>query len=59
MKKGIIYLIQPTELIGTRRYKMGCSENTELERVKNGYKKGTRYILIMECNNPFILEKKY
>lgn len=58
MNKGIIYLVQPTELIGTQRYKMGCSENTELDRVKKGYKKGTRYILIMECYNPFVLEKQ-
>jgi len=24
MKKGIIYLIQPQELLGTRTYKIGC-----------------------------------
>ena len=55
MNTGIIYFIQPTELIGTNRYKIGCSENTELDRVKKGYKKGTRYIFIIECNNPFVL----
>jgi hypothetical protein len=58
MNRGIIYLVQPAELIGTNRYKIGCSENTELDRVKKGYKKGTRYILIMECDNPFVLEKQ-
>jgi hypothetical protein len=58
MSNGIIYLIQPSELIGTKRYKIGCSKNTELERVKKGYKKGTRYIVIMECKEPFVLEKK-
>lgn len=57
MNTGIIYFIQPTELIGTNRYKIGCSENSELDRVKKGYKKGTRYIFIIECNNPFVLEK--
>jgi hypothetical protein len=57
MNTGIIYFIQPTELIGTNRYKIGCSENTELDRVKKGYKKGTRYIFIIECNNPYVLEK--
>ena len=57
MNKGIIYLIQPTELIGTQRYKIGCSGNTTLKRVANGYKKGTRYILIMETIEPFTLEK--
>ena len=58
MNNGIIYLIQPTELIGTNRYKIGCSKNTQLDRIKNGYRKGTRYILIMECNKPFVLEKQ-
>jgi PHP family Zn ribbon phosphoesterase len=57
MNKGIIYLIQPCELLGTSRYKIGCSTNLELERIKNGYKKGTRYIIIMECYDPFFLEK--
>lgn len=58
MNKGIIYLIQPCELIGTSRYKIGCSKNPDLERCKNGYKKGSRYICIMECDNPIILENK-
>lgn len=58
MNKGTIYLIQPCELIGTSRFKIGCSKNPDLERCKNGYKKGTRYICIMECNNPFLLENK-
>ena len=55
---GTIYLVQPCELVGTNRYKIGCSKNTNLERVKKGYKKGTRYICISECINPFILESK-
>lgn len=57
MNKGIIYLIQPVELIGTERYKIGMSGNPNLNRCINGYKKGSRYICIMECNNPLILEK--
>lgn len=56
MNKGLIYLIQPEELIGTKRFKIGCSSKTNLDRLKN-YKKGTRHILIMECYNPFSLEK--
>jgi hypothetical protein len=56
MNKGIIYLIQPAELFDTQRYKIGCSKNTELERVKKGYKKGTRYILIMKCHDPYVVE---
>jgi len=56
--KGVIYLIQPCELIGTNRFKIGCSKDTSLNRVQNGYKKGTRYLYISECNNPLLLEKK-
>ena len=58
MWKGIIYLIQPTELINTNRYKIGCSTKNNLDRCNNGYKKNTRYICIMECINPLLLEKK-
>jgi len=58
MSKGIIYLIQPCELVGTNRYKIGCSKDTSLNRVQNGYKKGTRYLYIGECNEPLILERK-
>jgi len=58
MLKGIIYLIQPVELVGTNRYKIGCSNTPDLKRCNYGYKKGSRYICIMECNNPLELEKK-
>lgn len=54
---GIIYFIQPCELVGTNRYKIGCSNDTNLGRFRSGYKKGTRFLCIMECNNPFVLEK--
>ncbi len=54
--KGIIYLIQPKELIGTNRYKIGCSKNTDLIRCKNGYKYGSRYLCIMECDEPYVIE---
>lgn len=57
MNKGIIYLVQPKELIGTNRYKIGMYNNPDLERCKNGYLKGSRYICIMECNNPLEIEK--
>ena len=49
MLKGIIYFIQPAELVGTNRYKIGCSKNANLDRCKKGYKKETRFICIMEC----------
>jgi hypothetical protein len=57
-EKGIIYLIQPAELVGTERYKIGCSSKTSLERCQNGYKKGSRFLNIMECSDPFGLEKR-
>ena len=53
---GIVYLIQPTELIGTNRFKIGCSYQSDLRRCINGYNKGSRYLFIMECLNPSQLE---
>lgn len=55
--KGIIYLIQPTELLGTDRYKIGCSLKTDLSRCLS-YKKNSRYICIQECYHPIQLETK-
>ena len=57
MNTGIIYLIQPAELVGTNRYKIGMSNCPDLDRCKNGYLKGSRYICIMECDNPLEIEK--
>jgi hypothetical protein len=54
---GILYFIQPSELVGTDRYKIGCSKKDSLDRVKKGYRKGTRYISINEVNDPFLIEK--
>ena len=54
---GIVYLVQPCELVGTNRYKIGISKNNSLNRCKNGYKNGTRYLSIMECEDVLILEK--
>ena len=53
---GIIYLVQPAVLIGTNRFKIGCSSKSDLSRVSNGYRKGTRYLHIMECDDPFAVE---
>lgn len=55
---GIVYLIQPAELVGTNRFKVGCSSKNTLERVQKGYRKGTRYLYICECEHPFVFEKK-
>ena len=55
--KGIIYLIQPAELINCNRYKIGCSKSPTLDRCKKGYKIGSRYLCIFECEDPIALEK--
>ena len=55
--KGIVYLVQPAELVGTNRYKIGCSNQGDLRRLTGGYKKGTRYIEIRETPVPFLVEK--
>lgn len=58
MNTEIIYLIQPDELINTGRYKVGMSYSDTLDRCKNGYLKGSRYLCIMECVNPLEIERK-
>lgn len=55
--RGIVYFIQPVELLGTSRYKVGCSYEPTLKRPMRGYKKGSRYLIIMECDDPRKLEK--
>lgn len=57
MSFGIIYFIQPAELIGSNGYKIGCSSLPNISRVQNGYRRNTRYLCIMECYDPFQLEK--
>jgi hypothetical protein len=52
---GTLYFIQPAELLGTNRYKIGCSAKNDMVRCKS-YRQGTRYIMILECNNPFVVE---
>jgi hypothetical protein len=56
MNRGIVYFIQPTELIGTNRYKIGYSSKSSLDRIKD-YHAGTRCIIILESINPYNLEK--
>jgi hypothetical protein len=51
MEKGVIYLIQPKELIGTRTYKIGCLRNHNHE----GFK-GSRIVCIIECDNQYDVE---
>ncbi len=54
---GIVYLIQPAELVGTDRFKIGCSAKNTIERCIEGYRKGSRCIYIIECIDPFSVEK--
>jgi hypothetical protein len=58
MAGGMIYMVQPIEYIGTLIYKIGCSKDKSLKRCSTGYGKGTRYIVMMECDDPFALERK-
>jgi hypothetical protein len=58
MEGGILYLIQPVEYIGTSIYKIGCSRDKSLKRCKSGYGEGSKYIVIMDCDDPFTLEGK-
>ena len=57
MNNGIIYFIQPAELIDTNRFKIGCSSKPNLNRLQNGYKSDSRFLCVMECFDPFSLEK--
>lgn len=52
---GTLYFIQPAELVGTHRYKIGCSAKNDMVRCKS-YRQGTRYLMILECNDPFGVE---
>jgi hypothetical protein len=54
---GILYFIQPAELVGTNRYKIGCSSKDDLSRLRS-YRVGTRILMVLECDNPFEVEEK-
>lgn len=54
---GILYFIQPAELVGTNRYKIGCSSKSDLSRLRS-YRVGTRILMVLECDNPFEVEEK-
>ena len=53
---GIVYLIQPTELVGTDRYKIGCSTKSDLSRITTGYNKGTIPNIIEVVDDPYFVE---
>jgi hypothetical protein len=50
MVKGIVYIIQPAELIGTKVYKIGMSNEKSLSRCASGYKVGTRYRKVLNLS---------
>jgi len=52
---GTLYFIQPAELVGTKRYKIGCSAKNDMIRCRS-YRVGTRYLMILECAQPFEVE---
>lgn len=54
---GYIYLIQPSALVGTNRYKIGMSEVNNLSRLQS-YNKNTRYLVMMDCEFPRKIESK-
>lgn len=56
-KKGSIYLVQPAELVGTKRYKVGRSDKQNFDRIRS-YKKGSRCLFFSECFNNVDLEKQ-
>lgn len=49
-------MVQPLEYLGTNTYKIGCSSKNDMLRCKNGYKRGTIYMVIMQSLNPFEVE---
>jgi hypothetical protein len=52
-----VYLIQPKELIDTKRYKIGMSALGNLSRMRF-YKSGSRYLFIIECSDAQEVERK-
>ena len=47
---GLLYMVQPTELVGTNRFKIGRSKKNSFKRL-HSYRKGTRIILTASCEN--------
>jgi len=45
----MIYLIQPEELVGLNRYKIGFSGASNLYNISKKYGKKARYLAVMEC----------
>jgi hypothetical protein len=55
---GIVYLVQPEELLNTNRFKVGCSKNNDYSRISKYHKK-CKIISIRECEENYKkIEKK-
>lgn len=54
---GIVYMIQPTEFLGTKCYKIGRSDKNALVRINTGYHKGTIPILVENVDDPVEVER--
>ena len=52
-----VYLVQPVELVGTHRYKIGMSSLANLNRVRS-YKNGSRYLCILEKSDALGVERR-
>ena len=52
----IVYLLQPCILLKTNRYKIGRSNQSNLNRIRS-YGNGSRYLSILECDDDSALEK--
>lgn len=51
-EKGIVYLIQPPELVGINRYKIGHLKIYDIEKAKNKFSKKTQINKISQCDKP-------
>ena len=52
----ILYLVQPVILLKTNRYKIGRSQQNNLNRIRS-YGSGSRYLSIFECDDDVYIEK--
>lgn len=54
---GIVYLIQPEELLGTNRYKIGCSSFNDTRRIQDGYHKYTEIHCVIHVRDYLAYER--
>jgi hypothetical protein len=55
-KEGIVYFVQPANLLGTDRYKIGCSASNTVGRLSN-YGANARTLRTASCFHPLKVEK--